>query len=58
MKKYWSDNTVYSQPSAEELRRRAQESLQNAHKKGRRYEPVEVKAARGPICVSWWGRAW
>jgi uncharacterized Zn finger protein len=58
MKKYWNDTTVYSQPSAAELRRRATESLQAAKKKGRRYEPVKVKTVRGPICVSWWGRAW
>lgn len=58
MKKYWNDTTVYSQPSAEELRRRASESLQTATKKGRHYEPVIVKTTRGPICESWWGQAW
>ena len=58
MKKYWNDTTVYSQPSAEELRRRASESLQAATKKGRHYEPVIVKTTRGPICESWWGQAW
>lgn len=58
MKRYWNDTTVYSQPSAEELRRRANESLASAKKKGRQYEPVIARTKRGPVCESWWGRAW
>ena len=58
MKCYWNDTTVYSQPSAEELRRKALESLASAKKKGRVYEPVTVRTARGAICESWWGSAW
>ena len=58
MRRYWNDTTVYSQPSAEELRRKALESVSSAKKKGRIYEPVTVRTKKGPICESWWGKAW
>ena len=58
MKKYWNDTTVYSQPSAEELRRKAEDSLLAAKQKGKTYEPVLVRAGRGSFCDSWWGKAW
>ena len=58
MAKYWNDETVYSQPSVAELKRRAKESLSAAKKRGRKYEPVVAKTKRGDICTSWWGKAW
>ena len=58
MAKYWSDETVYSQPSVAELRKKASESLSAAKKKGRKYEPVVARTKRGEICTSWWGQAW
>ncbi len=58
MKRYWDDQTVYTQPTAEELRRKAEESLRSAKQKGKAYEPVISHAGRGKICESWWGQAW
>lgn len=58
MARYWDDDTVYSQPSAAELRRKAKESLQTAKKRGRKYEPIVAKTKRGEVCTSWWGQAW
>ena len=58
MAKYWNDETVYSQPSAAELRRKAKESLSAAKKRGRKYEPIIAGSKRGEICTSWWGQAW
>ena len=58
MAKYWNDETVYTQPSAAELRKKAKESLSAAKKRGRKYEPIVAKIKRGEICTSWWGHAW
>lgn len=58
MAKYWNDQTVYSQPSASELRKKARESASSAKKKGKAYEPVVPKTSRGEVCTSWWGQAW
>ena len=58
MRKYWDDPTFFAQPPAAELKRKAKESLTNAKKKGRKYEPITVKTKRGSICTSWWGKAW
>ena len=58
MAKYWDDDTVYSQPSAAELKRKAKESLQTAKKRGRKYEPIVAKTRGGEVCTSWWGQAW
>lgn len=58
MAKYWNDETVYTQPSAAELRKKAKESLSAAKKRGRKYEPIVAKTKRGEICTSWWGQAW
>lgn len=58
MKRYWNDTTVYSQPDAAELRRKARESIASAVKKGRAYEPIIARTRRGPLCESWWGQAW
>ena len=57
MSRYW--NTMsFSQPSVEELRRRAAESTKNAAKKGKALEPAYPVNRRGEICTSWWGKAW
>ena len=58
MSRYWDDTTVYSQPSAEELKRKALASANNAKKKGKVYEPVICHTKRGEICKSWWGKSW
>lgn len=58
MSRYWDDDTVYSQPSAEELRAMAKDSVKRAGKKGRDYEPVRCRTKRGAICETWWGQAW
>ena len=58
MSRYWDDETVYSQPSAGELKIKARESVKRAGKKGRAYEPVICRSKRGDICESWWGQAW
>lgn len=58
MSRYWSDFSSYSQPSVEELKRKAQASVSSAKKKGRILEPVLPHSSKGPICQSWWGQAW
>ena len=58
MERYWNDTTVYSQPDAAELRKKAHESITSAKKKGRAYEPVVARTRRGSLCESWWGQAW
>ena len=58
MSRYWNDMTVYSQPSAVELRAKAKDSVKRAGKKGKDYEPVRCNTRRGPICETWWGQAW
>ena len=55
---YDSFGPSYSQPSAELLRRHAQESIAKAGKKGRVYQPVIPRGNSRTICVSWWGKAW
>ena len=58
MSRYWDDMTVYSQPSAGELRAKARDSVKRAGKKGKDYEPVHCNTRRGPVCETWWGQAW
>ena len=58
MSRYWDDEKVYSQPSAEELKEKAAASVKRAGKKGSKYEPVKCKTKRGEICTTWWGQAW
>ncbi len=58
MSRYWDDETVYSQPSAAELKAKAKESVKRAGKKGKAYEPAVCRTKRGAICESWWGQAW
>ena len=58
MSRYWNDMTVYDQPDADELKRKAMASVKRAGKKGRDYEPVKCRNKKGQICESWWGQAW
>jgi len=57
MSKYWNDDTIYSQPTLEELRYRVKMSAQAAKKKKQDYEPIVPIEGRN-ICKSWWGQAW
>ena len=58
MGRYWNAYTSFSQPAVEVLRRKAQESVRDAQKKGRDYEPVMPHRGSRQICESWWGQAW
>lgn len=58
MSRYWDDMTVYSQPSAGELKRLAAESIARSGKKGQTLYPVKTAKKRGALCESWWGKAW
>ena len=58
MSRYWDDTTVYSQPSAGELRAMARDSVKRAGKKAEKYNPVRCLTKRGSICETWWGQAW
>ena len=55
MSQYWDDG-FYSQPTASELKQKAEASRKNAEKKGNVLEPVVIQGRS--IANSWWGRAW
>jgi uncharacterized Zn finger protein len=55
MAKYWNTK-VFSQPTAEELKRRAQLSMREAESKGKVYQPVVIQSSK--IAETWWGNAW
>lgn len=55
MSQYWDDE-FYNQPTASELKRKAEASRKNAEKKGNVLEPVVIQGRS--IAGSWWGRAW
>lgn len=55
MKTYW-DTNLYTQVSVEELRWKAEQSIENATKKGRKLEPIIINGRK--ISHSWWGQAW
>ena len=55
MSQYW-DGEFYNQPTASELKRKAEASRKNAEKKGNVLEPVVIQGRS--IASSWWGRAW
>ena len=57
MRSYWDTETVYAQPTIEELRRRVSASRERAKDKGKQLEPVPPFRTR-EICSSWWGKAW
>lgn len=56
MSKYWNDFPVYSQLSAEQLKEKAQKSVENAKKKGKIMEPILPQNRN--IVNTWWGKAW
>lgn len=56
MGNYWKQTITYSQISAEELKRKAEESSKNAKKRGKELHPIMI--SRRSICGSWWGQAW
>ena len=58
MSKYWNDIPGYTQPSAEELQKRAAISVSAARKKGQQMEPAIPREGSEDICESWWGKAW
>ena len=55
MARYY-ETKYYSQPTAEELKKRADESTKKAKRKGVVYHPVLISGKK--ICTSWWGTAW
>lgn len=55
MSKYWNDS-VYSQPTASELRNNSKASREKARIKGKVLEPVVIQGRT--IAKSWWGKAW
>lgn len=55
MPNYYSGK-YYSQPTAEELQKKSEESKKKAKRKGVVYHPVIIKGRN--ICTSWWGTAW
>jgi len=48
----------FRQMSLEELRRRAEESLEKERACGKRLEPVVLPGRPRKICRTWWGDAW
>lgn len=55
MARYY-ETKYYSQPTAEELKKRADESTKKAKRKGVIDHPVLISGKK--ICTSWWGTAW
>ena len=55
MSRYWKEE-FYSQPSEDELKAKAEASVQKARKKGALLEPVVIHGRI--IAKSWWGSAW
>lgn len=56
MSRYWNYNQKYSQLTVQELQAKAKESVKNASKKGKIFEPIIVENRN--IVNSWWGKAW
>ena len=56
MSKRWNNYPTYEQPSAEELRQKAEANIKKAGLRGQTYEPVHVEGRK--ICKRWWGIAW
>ena len=55
MASYWNTPS-YSQPTAEELRRRVKNSKKAASARGKKLHPIAASGRN--IVTSWWGRAW
>ena len=56
MSRYWNEIPQYSQPGAEELRRKSAEKKKKEKAKGKLLEPVVIQGRQ--IVRSWWGKAW
>lgn len=56
MAKYWTSSIQYSQMNAEELQKKARESVLSAKNKGKTMHPIVIEG-KG-IAKSWWGQAW
>lgn len=56
MKRYYSDFERFSQPTAEEIKRKAALSKKANKEKGKTYNPVTTSTRA--ITNSWWGNAW
>ena len=56
MSRYWNNIPYYEQPTAEELRKKSDDSRKKAESKGKRLEPIVVSGRQ--IAKNWWGRAW
>lgn len=57
MRRYWSEEIHYSQPTAHELKNRVRQSVSDAEKKGKKMHPVYPPGGR-KLCNTWWGQAW
>ncbi len=57
MSRYWNNFQTFSQPTIEELRRKADASVKSAKQKGQELEPVLPRPGR-KLCENWWGEAW
>jgi len=55
-KNYWDTESQYEQPSAEQLRKNAGNTVRKARAGGREFHPVHIMGRR--IAQSWWGSAW
>lgn len=53
---YSSYSRSYSQPSAEQLKQKIQNTINEAIKKGKPLEPIEITGRK--IAKNWWGEAW
>lgn len=56
MSRYWENIPGYSQPNAQELRRKSAASSKKEKAKGKVLEPVVIQGRT--IVKSWWGQAW
>jgi uncharacterized Zn finger protein len=56
MSKRWNNYPAYEQPTADELRQKAEASMEKAVQSGQTYEPVHVEGRK--LCSRWWGIAW
>lgn len=54
MAKYWTSSIQYSQMNAEELQKKARESVLSAKNKGKTMHPIVIEG-KG-IAKSWWGQ--
>lgn len=56
MAKYWNETQYYEQPTAEEIKRRSNETKKREKSKGKELHPVIIQGRN--IVKNWWGVAW